>query len=100
MTPSEIESATFWLVAQCLNQLLPVTKVGGFISHGVRLQQDDSQWNIKWFRSSFPSRRYVCLSNPSSASQTKAGCTGVACCSRNKAAGNYVLHGAESFLRS
>jgi hypothetical protein len=91
MTPSGIESATFRLVAQCLNKLLPITKVGGYISHGVRLQPNDSQWNMEWFRSSFPNRRYVCLSTPSSASHTKAGCTGVASCSRNKAPGTYLL---------
>ena len=91
MTPLGIESATFRLVAQCLKQLLPITKLGGYISHGVRLQPHDSQCNMAWFRSNFPNCRYVCLSTPWSASPTKAGCTGVVCCSRNKATGNYLL---------
>ena len=32
-----------------------------------------------------------CLSTPWSASHTKAGCTGVARCNRNKATGTYLL---------
>jgi hypothetical protein len=37
MTPSEIETATFWLVAQCLNQLRSYHGINLLLLYGINL---------------------------------------------------------------